>query len=121
MNLRHLASLLIFAGLAPFVAPAAEYSYRLLTAIPVGGEGGWDYLSVDSAARRLYVSHGTSVVVIDLDKNTVVGAITNTPGVHGLAVAPELHRGLATNGREGKASLIDLQSLQTISKIETGA
>src|SRR5436190_11904056 len=61
----------------------ADGPYRLLKEIPVGGDGGWDYLSVDEAGRRLYVSHATKVVVLDLDKETVVGEITNTPGVHG--------------------------------------
>ena len=98
----------------------AQYRYTFAREIPVGGEGGWDYLSVDSGARRLYVSHGTKVVVIDLDKDVVVGEITNTPGVHGLAPAPELQRGFTSNGRENRASIVDLKTLQTLSKVETG-
>jgi DNA-binding beta-propeller fold protein YncE len=61
------------------------------------------------------------VVVIDIDKEAVVGEITNTPGVHGLAPAPELHRGFVSNGRENKASVVDLKTLQTLSKVDTGA
>ena len=68
----------------------ADGPYHFIKEIPIGGEGGWDYLSVDPAGQRLYVSHGTKVVVIDLAKDQVAGEITNTPGVHGLAVAPEL-------------------------------
>jgi YVTN family beta-propeller protein len=98
----------------------AEGSYHLTKEIPVGGDGGWDYLSVDSAARRLYVSHGTQVVVIDIDKESVVGEITNTPGVHGLAPAPELGRGFVSCGRENKAAIVDLKTLQTLSKADTG-
>lgn len=94
--------------------------YHLLKEIPVGGDGGWDYLSVDESARRLYVSHATKVVVINLDKHTVVGEITNTPGVHGLAVASDLGRGFVSCGREDKAAIVDLKTLQTISKVETG-
>ena len=94
--------------------------YRLLREIPVAGEGGWDYLSVDAAGRRLYVSHGTQVIVIDIDKDTVVGEIADTPGVHGLAVAPDLKRGFTSNGRENKASIVDLQTLKTLSKVDTG-
>ena len=63
----------------------ADGPYHFIKEIPVGGDGGWDYCSVDSAGQRLYVSHGTKVVVIDLTKDQVVGEITNTPGVHGLA------------------------------------
>jgi DNA-binding beta-propeller fold protein YncE len=95
--------------------------YHFLKQIPISGEGGWDYLSVDSAAHRLYVSHATRVVVIDLATDTVVGEITNTPGVHGLAPAPELGRGMVTCGRENKAAIVDLKTLQTIAKVGTGA
>lgn len=98
----------------------ADSSYQLLKEIPVGGDGGWDYASVDSAARRLYVSHGTKVVVIDLDREVVVGEITNTPGVHGLAPAPDLGRGFASCGREDKAAIVDLKTLATLSKVDTG-
>jgi DNA-binding beta-propeller fold protein YncE len=97
----------------------ADGPYRLLKEIPVTGNGGWDYLSVDSKAERLYVSHGNQVVVIDTGKDTVVGSITNTPGVHGLAPAPELGLGVTSNGRENKASIVNLKTLQTISKLDT--
>jgi YVTN family beta-propeller protein len=91
-----------------------------LKEIPVGGDGGWDYLSVDEAGRRLYVSHATKVVVIDLDKDVVAGEITNTPGVHGLAVAPDLQRGFSSNGRSNTASIVDLKTLTTLSQVDTG-
>ena len=100
---------------------AAGVNYHLLNTIPVGGDGGWDYLSVDSGAQQLYVSHASKVVVIDLAKDAVVGEITNTPGVHGVALAPELNRGLVTCGRENKAALVDLKTLATLSKTDTGA
>jgi YVTN family beta-propeller protein len=99
---------------------ACAGDYHLLKEIPAGGDGGWDYLSVDSAGQRLYVSHGTKVVVIDTAKDVVAGEITNTPGVHGIAVAPELNRGLVTCGRENKGALVDLKTLQIISKTDTG-
>ncbi len=108
--------------LLPAAAPAgvAEGTYHFLKEIPVGGEGGWDYLSVDAAARRLYVTHASKIVVIDLDKDEVVGEIGDTPGVHGFAIAPAIGRGFASNGQESKASLVDLKSLKTLSKVETG-
>jgi YVTN family beta-propeller protein len=99
----------------------ADGPYHFIKEIPVGGDGGWDYLSVDSAAQRLYVSHATKVVVIDLANETVAGGITNTPGVHGVALAPELNRGLVTCGRENKAALVDLKTLEILSKADTGA
>jgi hypothetical protein len=99
---------------------AAEKSYHLVKEIPVGGDGFWDYLSVDAGARRLYVTHGTKVVVIDIDKDRVVGEVSDTPGVHGFAIAPDLGRGFASNGQEAKASIVDLKTLKTVSKVETG-
>ena len=113
-----LLSVLIFCAVA---AGYANGSYHFIKEIPISGEGGWDYLTVDSAAQRLYVSHATKVVVIDLARDVVAGEITNTPGVHGIAVAPELNRGLVTCGRENKGAIVDLNTLQILSKVDTGA
>ena len=111
---------LSFSSLLGIPGARAEGPYRFLKEIPVGGEGGWDYLSIDEAARRLYVTHATKIVVIDLDKDAVVGEIADTPGVHGFALAPELGRGFSSNGKENTASIVDLKALQTIAKVETG-
>jgi DNA-binding beta-propeller fold protein YncE len=110
---------LITFGLVTAATCGAQ-SYHLLKDIPISGEGGWDYLSVDSPARRLYMSHGAEVVVVDIDANTVVGRITNTPGVHGMVVAPELGSGFVSDGRESKGSIVDLKTLQITSKVPTG-
>ncbi len=114
------AFLLIIATFR-IVLRAEETSYRFITKISIGGEGGWDYASVDSTARRLYVTHGNRIIVIDMDKNAVVGEIADTPGVHGFALAPELGLGFASNGRENKASIVDLRTLATRMKVDTGA
>ena len=98
----------------------AEDLYKFLNEIPIGGEGGWDILTIDAAARRLYLSHATKVVVVDLEKNAVVGEIKDTPGVHGFLAVPEVGRGFSSNGKENKASVVDLKTLRTVSKIETG-
>jgi DNA-binding beta-propeller fold protein YncE len=111
-----LALLLPSAG-----SQAAEGPYHFIAKIDVGGNGFWDYASVDSAARRLYVTNGSRVVVIDMDKNAVVGEITDTPGVHGFAIAPDLGLGFSSNGMENKAGIVDLKTLQTKSKVDTGA
>jgi YVTN family beta-propeller protein len=95
-------------------------AYRFLSEIPIGGEGGWDILTIDPTANRLYLSHATKVVVVDLSKNAVVGEIADTPGVHGFLAVPEVQRGFSSNGKENKASVVDLKTLHTISKIETG-
>jgi len=88
--------------------------------IAIGGEGGWDYLSVDPAAHRLYVSHATHVVVIDTTAGRIVGDIPDTPGIHGVAIAADLGRGFTSNGRENKASIFDLETLKLIQKVDTG-
>lgn len=108
-------SFLSFSGLTAFAG-----EYHALKEIPIGGAGSFDYLTVDSPARRLYVSHGTKVVVIDIDKSAVVGEVADTPGIHGIAIAADLKRGFTSNGREAKASIFDLQTLKTLSKVETG-
>ena len=114
------AAALGIAGILALPIYGTAGSYKLLKEIPVGGEGGWDYLTVDESARRLYVSHATKVEVIDLDKDAVVGQIADTPGVHGIAVAPKLGLGFTSNGRENKASIFDLSTLKTSSKVDTG-
>src|SRR5437763_3447853 len=99
---------------------ASAQDYKLLNEIPIGGEGGWDILTVDSAARRLYLSHATKIEVIDIDANKVVGEIADTPGVHAFVAVPEVGRGFSSNGKENKSSVVDLKTLQTISKVDVG-
>src|SRR5215510_5622122 len=92
---------------------AAATGYHILNEIKIGGEGGWDYLIVDPAAHRLYVSHATHVVVVDVDKNAVVGDIPDTPGVHGIAIAPDLNKGFISNGRGNNVTVFDLKTLKS--------
>ena len=84
--MRKLFSLVLLSAVT---AIAASTGYHIIKEIKIGGEGGWDYLTVDSAARRLYVSHASHVVVVDIDANKVVGDIPDTPGVHGIAIADD--------------------------------
>jgi DNA-binding beta-propeller fold protein YncE len=95
-------------------------NYKLLQNIPIGGEGGWDYLSIDADARKLYVTRASKIVVVDLTRNKVVGEIADTPGVHGFAMAPELGRGFSSNGGEARVNVIDLITLKTITQVKTG-
>jgi len=99
---------------------AAATGWKIVKEIKVGGEGGWDYLTMDSEARRLYVSHATHVVVVDPDAGKVVGDIPDTPGVHGIALAPALNRGFITNGRGNNVTVFDLKILKAISQVPTG-
>jgi YVTN family beta-propeller protein len=102
------------------MAVAAATGYHVIGEVTIGGAGGWDDLTADTSTRRLYVSHATHVVVIDLDANKVVGDIPDTPGVHGIAIAPELNRGFISNGRGNTVTIFDLKTLKTTSKVATG-
>ncbi|PYP08619.1 MAG: hypothetical protein DMD56_12285 [Gemmatimonadetes bacterium] len=86
---------------------------------PLRGEGGWDYLLLDPASRRLFISRGTRVVVIDADSGLVRGEIPNTPGVHGVALAPDLGRGATSNGRDQSVTIFNLRSLDTMARVRT--
>ncbi len=119
MRFRILFAVLCALGLQNAVG-AGDGQYKFLNEIPIGGEGGWDILTVDSPAHRLYLSHATKVVVVDLEKNAVAGEITDTPGVHGFVAAPEAGLGFSTNGKENKVSVVDLKTLKTISKLDSG-
>ncbi len=112
---------LLWVGLLlafPGNAPAQEY--RVVQTVKLGGEGWWDYLTVDSAAHRLYITRGTHVVVVDSESLKPVGEIPDTPGVHGVAIAADLGRGFASNGREGTATIFDLATLKAVGQVKTG-
>jgi DNA-binding beta-propeller fold protein YncE len=107
-------------GAAPESASAPEPGYHLIKKLALGGEGGWDYLTIDSAARRMYISRSSHVMVVDLDTEKVVGDIPNTAGVHGIAVAPEFNRGFTSNGRANTSTIFDLKTLKVIGEVKTG-
>jgi DNA-binding beta-propeller fold protein YncE len=116
---------IVLAALLPAVLPAQTVAggpvsptgYHVVNRFPIGGEGGWDYISIDSDARRLYVSHGTQLEVLDADSGKMVGKIADTPGVHGAAIAPEFHRGFTSNGRDKSVTIFDTKTLATIAKV----
>src|SRR6267142_3797724 len=97
-------------------APPFKVAHRIL----LGGEGGWDALTMDASAHRLFVTHGTRVQVVDVKTDSVLGEIPDTPGVHGVALAPELGRGFTSNGRDGMVTVFDLTTLKPISKVKVG-
>jgi DNA-binding beta-propeller fold protein YncE len=108
-------------SLAAMAVAAAAPGYHVIKTYKVGGEGGWDYLTVDATARRFYASRGTHVIVLDADSGKSVGDIPDTPGVHGVALAPELGKGFVSNGREGTVTIFDLKTLAASgSKVKVG-
>ena len=102
------------------VASATALDYQITRKIPIPGKGSWDYLVVDEGGRRLYVSHGTQVEVLNVDSGAIVGKVENTPGVHGIAIAPELGRGFASNGESSTVTIFDLKTLKTIAEVPVG-
>src|SRR5882757_7506831 len=101
-------------------APAGS-GYHVIKTVPVGGDGGWDYIYVDSDARRVYVSRGTHTMVLDADSYAVVGDIPDTQGVHGIAIASGLGRGFTSNGRSNDVTIFDLKTLKSLGTVKTDA
>ncbi len=110
----------VLALCIPCFAEAQDGPYRFVKEVAIGGAGGFDYLSVDPAAHRLFVSNGTRLVVVDTEHGKVEGEIGGVMGVHGIAVAPDLKRGFVTSGGENAIAIVDLATLKTIQKVSTG-
>ena len=114
------ASIGALLALLAVAALGAAINYTLAKKIAVPGTGGWDYISVDEAGRRVYISHATQVDVLDADSLTLVGTIPNTPGVHGIAVASEFGRGYVSAGRADAVVPFDLKTLKPLPEIRVG-
>ena len=99
---------------------AGPSGYHVTKTYKLGGEGGWDYLTVDSKARRVYISRGTHVMVVDADTGAPIGDIPNTNGVHGIAIAEEFGKGFITDGRDNNVTIFDLKSLKAVGTAATG-
>jgi len=114
------APLVVIAGavtLAALALAAPQSSgYHLVKKVTLGGDGGWDYLNVDSDTHRVFISHATHVMVVDPDGN-VVGDVGNLKGTHGAALAPEFNHGFTSNGQSNSVTMFDLKTLQTIKEI----
>jgi DNA-binding beta-propeller fold protein YncE len=118
-------AILLF-GAVPFVMATGVFAQIPSTPsskvhkIAIGGEGGWDYLCADAAARRLYVSRGNRIVVVDTESEKVVGELADTPGVHGVALVPDLGRGFTSNGGDNTVTAFDLKTLKAAGKVKVG-
>src|SRR5467141_1879105 len=94
--------------------------YHIVKKSVLGGEGGWDYLTVDSKARRVYISRGTHVMVVDADSGAVVGDIPNTNGVHGIAIVSDRDKGFTSNGRDNSVTIFDLKTRKATGSVPVG-
>jgi hypothetical protein len=113
-----LCGVLFSRAAAPAPGPSG---YHVIKTVSIPGDEGWDYLNVDSAARRVYISHGSHVVVMNADTYAIEGDVPDTQGVHGIALAPDLGRGFVSAGRANTAVIFDLQSLKTLATVKTDA
>lgn len=120
MNRNSLFLAVVLTLCTAFASNAQSSQYPILKKITLTGAGGWDYLIVDDAARRVYVSHATQVEVLDADSYEKVGVILNVLGAHGIALAPEFGRGYITAGKADAVIIFDLKTLKTIGEIKVG-
>jgi DNA-binding beta-propeller fold protein YncE len=111
-------SVLLLALVSRVRAQDSSSRYDVARRIAVGGEGGWDFIEVDAANRRLYVTRGTRVVVLDLKTEKIIGEIADTPGVHGVAFVADLDRGVTSNGGDSSATIFDTKTLKTLGKVK---
>lgn len=110
------ASILI----ASAILTAGPSGYHVAKTLKLGGDGGWDYLTADAKGRRVYISRGTHVMVVDADTGAVVGDIPNTNGVHGIAIAAEMDKGFISDGRDNTVTIFDVTTLKTLGTAPTG-
>ena len=108
---------LLLAGASSIAGPSG---YHVTKTVKLGGDGGWDYLTVDSKARRVYISRGSHVMVVDADSAALVGDIPNTNGVHGIAIAADMDKGFISDGRDGTVTIFDLKTLKVLGTAPAG-
>ena len=117
MNFKRWAALVITAL---SLTSMMQAQYHVLRHIPLGGDGGWDYLTFDTVGHRLFITRGTHVMVVDAESGKVAGDIPNTPGVHGVALVQDLGRGFVSNGKDASVTEFDLKDLHEVARIKVG-
>jgi DNA-binding beta-propeller fold protein YncE len=118
--MKPIVQFVVTAALLGGCITAQGADYKVQSRYPISGTDGWDYITVDSIGRRIYVSRAVRVHVLDADTGAPVGTIEDTPGVHGIAIAPKLKHGFTSNGKEDKVTMFDTATLAIIKKIEVG-
>jgi DNA-binding beta-propeller fold protein YncE len=108
------------ALLTSSILTAGPSGYHVNKTVKLGGDGGWDYLTVDAKARRVYISRGSHVMVVDADSGALIGDIPNTSGVHGIAIVAEMDKGFISDGRDNNAMIFDLKTLKVLGTAPTG-
>ena len=119
---------IIMAMLVPgmalcFAFPAKaqqKTGFHVINKHKIASSGGWDYITADGATKRLYVSHGSQVNVLNSMTGDSVGYIPNTPGVHGIALVPSLGKGYVSAGRANAVVVFDISTLKVLTQIAVG-
>jgi YVTN family beta-propeller protein len=111
---------MLICGVAAMVVVAAAPQYKVVKHVALGGDGGWDYITVDAASRRVYVSRSTRMMVVDADSGKMLGEIPDTDGVHGIALAPEMNKGFVSAGRANTVIAVDLKTLKATGSVAAG-
>jgi DNA-binding beta-propeller fold protein YncE len=111
------ALILSLAAVSFKVSAQGKELYSIEKTISLPGDGGFDYLFVDEANRRLYVSHGTMVHVLDLDTEKSIGTIEGLQGVHGVTIVPKVGKGFITDGKANAVQVFDMKTLKVIKMI----
>ena len=109
-------ALLLFA--APIQVAYAQSGYKVIKKVNVPGDGKWDFITFDNESRKVYLSHGTVMQVVDIDKGALVGEVKNTPGIHGIAIARQAGKGFTSNGKDSSVTVFDLTTLATLKTIK---
>lgn len=112
--------LLLVAGLLLSLPAVAQKQYKLVDTVKLGGEGGWDYLTYEQGAHRLFITRGTHVMVIDTTTLKQIGDIPDLSGIHGVALAPAMNKGFVSNGGDDSVTVFDLKTLKVTDKIKVG-
>ena len=110
----------VLVTFASLVLAAGSSGYHVAKKTVLGGDGGWDYLTVDAKARRIYISRGTHVMVVDADTAAVVGDIPGTNGVHGIAIASDMDKGFISDGRDNNVTIFDTKTLKALGTAPAG-
>jgi len=111
-------SLILLMGISAAFTQVPKSGYKIADRIHLDGDGGYDYLTMDAATSRLYISHGTIVQVLDVKEKKVIGTVPDTKGVHGIALASDLNKGFISNGRDTSVTIFDMKTIQVITKVK---
>jgi DNA-binding beta-propeller fold protein YncE len=118
---KRLFPLIAFLSIFPALLCAETLSgYHVVKSYPIPGNGGWDYLTLDADAHRLYIAQETRAVVVDVNSGKVIGEVPGTAGIHGVALVPALKRGVTSNGKANTATIFDLETLKPLGQVKTG-